>query len=162
MTARVKTGGIRNIKVRIDLTSKRIKNPAPVWVKVGSYLAAVNRKQFATHGAYLGKPWKPLKPEYLQWKIKNGYSRKTLMQTGAMRLSFVSRPVAIEKYYKKSAVFGSDNRLAPYHQYGTFRNGKRAIPPRPIMYKNRQTVRAVKSILADHIAGKRIAIKNYM
>lgn len=162
MSMTVSTGDLRKIKMRIKAMSKRVQNPEPAWRKMGSYFAAANRRQFSTHGMYYGTPWKPLKPDYLQWKIKNGYSRRTLVKTGSMRVSFTSRPMAIERYYKDSAVFGSNHEIAPFQHYGTFRNGKRAIPPRPIMVKTRKVVRDVKQIMQDYITGSKISTRSYI
>ena len=151
-----------DVSLELKSMAKRVKNPAKAFKQIGSFIAAANRRQFATHGAYLGKPWKPLKPEYLQWKIRSGYSRRTLVMTGGMRASFVSRPMAIEEYYGTSAVYGSDHWLAKFHQYGTFRNGKRAIPPRPIMKKTPKIVRGVTGIMKAHVLGKKVAIRQFM
>lgn len=150
--------------VSMDLkgVARRVKRPLPALRQVGSFIAASNRRQFATHGAYYGKPWKPLQPDYLQWKIRNGYSRRTLVMTGDMRVSFVSRPMSIEKYYGDSATFGSDHWLAKFHQYGTYRNGRRAIPPRPIMKKTKVLVRGVAGIIKGHVLGKKVKIRDFM
>lgn len=162
MSISIDNNDLRAVKMRMKVISKRIQNPTPAWRKVGSYLAAANRKQFATHGAYYGKPWRPLKPDYLQWKIKNGYSRRTLVRTGGMRASFVSRPMDIEQYRGKTAVFGSDHRLAKFHHYGTRKDGKQINPPRPIMVKTRKTVSDVTSIVQAYITGKPISIRTYL
>jgi phage gpG-like protein len=144
-----------NVGLKLQEMAARAKNPQAAWVNVGSYLAAVNRRQFATQGAYLnGVPWKPLKPYYLQWKVKSGYSKRILMQSGAMRLSFTSRPMAVEVYSGSSARFGSDHPLAKYHQYGTKRNGKRVNPKRQIVKVTPKVRGDVKTILANHITGK--------
>lgn len=141
---------------------RRVQRTDRMWRRVGSYLSMVNRKQFSTEGSYHGKPWRPLKPDYLQWKIKNGYSRKTLVQTGAMKASFTSRPMSIEKYYGKTAVFGSDNELAAYHQYGTRKDGKQINPPRPIMVSTRRVKRGIKNIVEDYLSGNDKSVRAYM
>ena len=151
-----------NVSVKVKGISNRVKRPAAAFKQVGSYIAASNRRQFATHGAYYGTPWKPLKPDYLQWKVRSGYSRRTLVMTGGMRASFVSRPMKIEKYYGDTAEFGSDHWLEKFHQYGTFRNGKRAIPPRPIMKKTPVMVKGVAGIIKAHVLGEKTTIKQWM
>ena len=155
MGVRIDRAAMQNATLKVTTMEKRIKNMNPMWAKVGSYLAQVNKRQFATEGAYLGKPWKPLKPEYRQWKVKNGYGgRKTLVQTGDMRASFVSRPMMIEVYGNHSASFGSGHRLAPFQQYATHRNGKRAIPPRPIIVANKKVARDIAQIVAEYVVNK--------
>jgi phage virion morphogenesis protein len=151
----VRVTGTQDASIYIKDVRMRLKNLEPAWAKVGSYLSQVNRRQFATEGAYLGKPWRPLKPEYMQWKIKNGYGRrKTLVQTGAMRASFTSRPMSIEVYKGDSATYGSNDYKAKWHQYGTHRNGKRAIPPRPIIVKTPKLTRDIRDIIAEYLVSK--------
>lgn len=163
MSIKVDLAKIKNVSMEIEDMGKRANNLTPVWKSIGSYLSMANRKQFATNGAYYGTPWKPLKPEYLQWKIKSGYSKRTLVQTGAMKASFTSRPMSIEKYYPKRAEFGSSNRLAKFHQSGTRRNGKPAIPARPIMVKNRRVTKAVRQMISDYIInGRTTGIRGYI
>lgn len=154
MSVRIDKGALNRVVVDIRTQERRVKNMTPMWRKVGSYIAAVNRRQFATEGAYLGKPWKPLKPEYLQWKVKAGYSKKTLVQTGSMRATFVSRPMLVEQYANKSALFGSTHPLAPYHQYGTHRNGKPAIPARPIIVANAKLARDIGDIIVEYVSNR--------
>ena len=143
-----------DVSMKLHLMAARAKNPEPAWKNVGSYMAAAERRQWATQGSYFGTPWKPLKPDYMVWKAKRGYSSHILMQTGSMRLSFTSRPMAIEVYSGSSARFGSNHPLAKYHQKGTRRNGKRVNPPRPMMKVTRKVRADVKSILADYVLGK--------
>lgn len=139
----------------------RAKNPTAAWHNVGSYIAAVERRQFATSGAYLnGVPWKPLKPQYLQWKVRQGYSKRVLMQSGSLRLSFTSRPMAIEVYAGTSATFGSNHPVAKYHQHGTHshKTGKKLLPKRIIMKTTPKMRRDVKTILAAHVLGKHTSV----
>lgn len=160
----IKVTGTRNASIKITDMRLRMKNLEPAWVKVGSYLSQVNRRQFATEGAYLGKPWKPLKPDYLQWKVRNGYGgRKTLVQTGALRASFTSRPMSLEVISGNKAMFGSTDRKAVWHQHGTHRNGKRAIPARPIIVKTPKLSRDIADIIAEYIVHKsRTTTRKYL
>ena len=121
------------------------------WPRVGSYLSRTVARQFATNGAHLNTPWKPLKPEYRLRKMREGFGRRTLVRTGAMKRTFVGRPMDIEEYGPKSARFGSNDIKAVWQHYGTHRNGKRAIPPRKILVITRDVRRDVKDIVKDHI-----------
>lgn len=146
--------GTRGIKQRIRGIQVRASNPQKAWPSVGAYLSRVANKQFTTEGAYLGKPWQPLKPAYRLWKIRNGYSRKILVQTGVMKRSFTGRPMDIEEYRGNSAVFGSSNQKAVWHHHGTRRNGKRVNPPRPILYVTPEVRSDIRDILAKHVVGR--------
>lgn len=155
--------GLRDVKYKVRGIARRSENLTPVWPRLGSFLAQANRRQFTSHGAYYGTPWAPLKPDYAQWKLRNGYGRKTLVLSGGMKASFTSRPMAIEKYYKQSATYGSDHWLAKFHQYGTHRNGKQANPPRPMMVKNRAVVKAARDMIDSYVkTGKISAVRGYL
>lgn len=162
MSMNVQGVALKTAKRDLKGLIQRSQNTNRMWRKVGSYLSMATRKQFATEGGYHGKPWRPLKPDYLQWKIRNGYSRKTLVQTGAMKASFVSRPMSIEKYYGNYAVFGSDNELAKFHQYGTRKDGKQINPPRPILVGSRRVKRAIRDIVQDYLAGNDRPVRTYI
>lgn len=158
----VDVSGLQDAKTRIKAINVRAKNLTPMWPKVGSYLAAVNRKQFTTRGVYLGTPWSPLQPEYASWKLSHGYGRRPLVLSGALKTSYTSRPMSVERYYKKSALFGSSNRLAPYHQHGTRRNGKRAIPARPVMAMTPQVKRDIGNMIGEYVVNGKVAAKDYI
>lgn len=153
MTIKEKNKGA--VKRRLRTIEKRADNPEGAWPRVGAYLSRNVRRQFVTEGSHLGRKWKPLKKSYRLWKVRNGYGRKILVQTGSMRDSFVKRPMAIEDYRGRSAVFGSDHPLAPFHQYGTRRGGKRAIPARPMLIITKEVRQDIREILAKYVTGKR-------
>lgn len=140
-----------DVSMKLHEMAVRARNPEPAWENVGSYLSAAERRQWATSGSYFGTPWRPLKPDYLLWKAKHGYSSHILMQTGSLRMSFSSRPMSIEVYNGSSARFGSNHPLAKYHQHGTRRHGKRVNPPRPMMKVTRKVRADVKQILANYV-----------
>ena len=141
-------------KRRLRAMGRRINNPEPAWPRVGRFLSLTVRKQFITKGAHLGTPWKPLKPDYLLWKVMRGYPWQTLVMDGSLRDSFVERPMSVESYLGKSAVFGSDDRKVVWHQFGTFRNGKRVNPARPMLVANQHVHDEVTDILRRYIRGR--------
>lgn len=141
-------------KRRLRAMALRIENPEPAWPRVGRFLSMVVRRQFSTKGAYLGTPWKPLKPEYMLWKVAHGYPKQTLVMDGTLRRSFVDRPMKVETYRGKSASFGSDLDLAIWHQRGTRRNGKQVNPPRPMLVVNRAVAEEVTDIMRRYIRGR--------
>ena len=146
---------INRVKRHMNGIAKRSANVSPVWPRVGSFLSAAERRQFATEGSYLGTPWKPLKASSLASKARRGFGgRKILVETGAMRGTFTGRPMAVEQYGGNSAIFGSDNQIAKWQHFGTHRNGKQAIPPRTIMKVTPVLVRGVSDIIAAYILGK--------
>ena len=90
-------------------------------------------RQFETQGE--GR-WKELNPKYLKRKVKEGYSDKILIRTGALFHSITSAVDEREKVGVvgvKRPVKGKGKiwELGMIHEYGT-RDGR--IPPRPFMH----------------------------
>jgi phage virion morphogenesis protein len=141
-------------KRRLRRMQDRIDNLDRVWPRVGRYLSGQVRRQFSTRGAHMGTPWAPLKPEYLLWKVANGYPRSTLVMRGDLKNSFVQRPMSVEIYRKDTAVFGSDDPKAVWHQYGTKRNGKQVNPPRPMLVFTTEIKSEMVDIVRRYIRGR--------
>lgn len=137
---------------RLKDMSKRTQDVSPAWPRVGRFMSGVARKQFSTKGAFLNTKWKPLKPEYRLWKVRNGYSRSILVKTGDMRSGFTGRPMDIEEYHRDYAIFGSSDPIAKFHQYGTKRNGKKVLPARKILVTTREVRTEVRDMIAQYIS----------
>lgn len=115
------------IKLLRDLKGK-VKDMAPVWVQIGDIVSDEMTQAFDSQGVSAnGVPWAPLSPPYLRWKLRHGFDPRVLHQTGAMRNSFTSRPMSIEKYARHQATFGSDDPKAAFHQFGTSKMPQRRI-----------------------------------
>lgn len=148
--------GNRRVTARLETIVRRNKDYRRAWPRVERYIRSTARRQFTTYGAFLGRPWKPLNPEYRAWKIKKGYSPHILVQTGEMKRGLTSFPMDFRRHYRKSARFGTNNKLAVFHQNGTRRNGKRHLPARPILKATKRVRIDVKNIIRDYlIDGKR-------
>ena len=85
------------------------------------YLQRGVRKLFKTEGRSLNVNWKPVKPGYLKWKLKKGYSEKTLHRTTTLAQSFYG------KVEEDRLLFGTPVKYALFHEFGTSR-----MPARPI------------------------------
>lgn len=152
---------INRVKRQMNGIAKRSANVSPVWPRVGSFLSAAERRQFATEGSYLGTPWQPLKASTLASKSRRGFGgRKILVETGAMRGTFTGRPMAVEVYGGSSAIFGSNSQVAKWQHFGTHRNGRQAIPPRTIMKVTPVLVSGVADIVAAYILGKSVSTRS--
>lgn len=147
----VSTTGLSAAARKLAETGARARDLRPAWPAVGDYMARTAAQQFATEGARLGTPWSPLKPPYLRWKIRHGFSPAILIRTGAMRDSYTSRPMSVEEYGRSSAEFGSDDPKAHFHQFGT-----RNMPARPILTKTPEMEGTVGDVLAHYIATGRV------
>lgn len=151
MTARVTVKGDAQVARRFRTLAKNAEDVSPAWPRVGAYLSRTINQQFVTEGKRLGTPWRPVKPAYRLWKIRSGFSRKTLRQTGKMMKTFTGRPMDIEHYEGNSATFGSSDIKATWHHHGTRRNGERVNPPRPIFKTTPDVKRDVRDILLKQI-----------
>ncbi len=103
---------------------------------------------FKSEGRYLGVNWKPLKPEYLRWKIKKGFSEKKLHKTTTLSRSFTYK---IENH---KVVIGtnvkSDRNGFPYPvamEFGT----RRGIPARPFMAPTKEELEKRLPAIADRV-----------
>ena len=79
------------------------------------------RKLFQTEGRSLKVHWEPVKPDYLEWKLRKGYSEKTLHRTTTLAQSFHG------KVEEERLIFGTPVKYAMFHEYGTSK-----MPARPI------------------------------
>ena len=77
--------------------SRRARDPRPAWPAVAAVLARGEREAFATHGASLGLPWKPLKTG----------KPATLRQSGALAASLASPSPAGMHATRLSLRFGT-------------------------------------------------------
>lgn len=101
--------------------------------KVGAVVARHIRRQFTTKGAHFGTPWKPLAKSTLKEKARKGFPKSPLVRTGQMKAGVTKQPLDIEWFTNSSAHLGTDRKKAVWQHYGTHRNGRRHIPPRPIL-----------------------------
>lgn len=130
---------------------RRAVDISPVWPKVGAYLSRQTRIQFATRGARSGDKWKPLAPRTIQDKLRGGWPMAPLVRTHELKQSFVGRPMNVEVYYKNTAQFGSDLDKARWQHFGTFRHGRRHIPPRKIVVFTTADKAAIRQMIVDFI-----------
>lgn len=149
MSRNITIRGIDELIVKIDGLATRAMNPTPVFEKIGKYLAITNLEAFTTNGASNGSAWKPLSPNYKQWKVRHGMPFGILVRTGALRASYTGRPMGVEIYGKQEARYGSNIRYAHFHQLGT-----RKMPARKVMVVNRKMRSNVKTIVVDYLFGE--------
>jgi hypothetical protein len=145
--------GADTVSTKFERMSRRAKYISPeAWEEVGTYLSGIEAEQFATEGARLGTPWQPLAPSTIRDRLKHGFMPgPILIRTGDLAEQFIDRPMALERYYKHSAYFGSKIKKSIWQHKGTFYKGKRHIPPRPIMVVTEETASHVAHILGEYI-----------
>lgn len=146
--------GDRRVRQLLSEMVDRTQGVEAAWPAVGDVIAEHMHDQFASEGVHLtGRPWAPLQPRYLAWKVRHGFHSEKLRQTDTMRLSLVSRPFPIEEYRPTSATFGTDDPKAAFHQ-----NGTRFMPRRQIIDvdTNPDFADDVSSVLARYIFEERL------
>lgn len=124
-------------------------------LKAGNIIQRHIRKQFATKGAWMGTPWKPLKPATIKEKRKLGFGNRMLVRTGDMKASLTKSPMDIEWFTHTRGTFGSDEMKAIWQHFGTRRRGKRAIPPRTLL----KLTPALKTELLDLIRRQTLGVR---
>ena len=130
---------------------KRIENIAVLGPSIGAMFSRNISRNFTTRGAFLGSPWKPLAPSTIAEKVRQGLPTTPLVRTRKMRESFVGRPMSVERYTRKTLIYGSNLERSVWQQYGTHRNGRRHIPPRIIFKVRREDRAAIAKKVADYV-----------
>lgn len=80
-------------QVRASMSKLRSEFLPSVMHAAGEYLRrVVLRRQFESHGAYLGAGWKGLGARYLAWKAEHGYPADVGQRTGALLQALTGEP----------------------------------------------------------------------
>lgn len=120
---------------------KAVKDLRPVFRKAEKDLSDIYTKHFTSNGS--GK-WKPLDAEYGAWKSANYPGRGTLVQSG--NLFRTIKKFSVREINKNNARFGTDAKVAKFHQYGTW-----SMPKREIIFEPPLFARRLARDIADHI-----------
>jgi len=148
VSVRVTVTGDREVTATLRRASLRARDYSRPLDKFGDALAAQTAEAFATDGASLGEPWKPLEPQYAGWKLKHGPDGGLLRDTGRLQESVTRRPFPIDSVGQRSAVFGTADHVARFLQHGT-----EDVPARPFFVVTPTLETLMRRLLADHVAG---------
>lgn len=143
--------GNKAAALRLRNLSERAENIEPVWARFGLYLSRQVGRQFSSRGSWFGTPWKPLTPQYRLQKRRSGNGSKLLVSSGELKESFTGRPMKVERYSAKSAIYGSDLDTAIWHQHGTHKDGKQVNPPRPMLVRTPRMSKFLKRLIKQHL-----------
>lgn len=142
---KVEVDGAKELVAKFDRTLVLTSNFSGAWPAVGRMYAGRERKLFQSGGR---PKWKPLSPDYILNRRRDGLGGRILIRTGRLR-DAVSSPTPA-KSSTRFAVFGPSGRTAPHwtlHKYGTTRMPKR--DPLPSLTKKERA--GVRDIMADYI-----------
>lgn len=107
--------------VQLDRTLARfeaVEDARPAWEVLAQRFGALERRQFATEGAYASGGWPALSPTYGAWKAKHYPGAKILHREGDLEASLTERPFGVEVIEPGFMVVGSDVAHGAYHQQG--------------------------------------------
>lgn len=142
---KVEVDGAKEISRKLDRTMVLAANYSGIWPAIGQLYAAREKKLFAGGGR---PKWKPLAPDYIMNRRRDGLGGKILIRTGRLRDAATDPDPA--KSNTRMAVFGPAGRTAPHwvlHKHGTSRMPKR--DPLPALTKGER--KQVREILADYV-----------
>lgn len=109
-------------EVQVDRTLLRyeedLEDARPVWDKLADRFAVMERRQFASEGAYGSGGWPSLSPAYAAWKAARYPGKTILRRTDELYESLTSRPFGVEVIDARSMALGSGTAHGPYHQRG--------------------------------------------
>lgn len=113
----------------------------PVFRKAEKDLSDIYSKHFLSNGS---GQWKPLDAEYGAWKAANYPGRAPLIMSG--KLFRTIRKFSVREIKPTSASFGTDAKVAKFHQYGTW-----SMPKREIIFEPPLFARKLARDIAEHI-----------
>jgi phage gpG-like protein len=90
----------------------------PAWENLANRFRRMERKQFATEGAYASGGWPPLSPRYAKWKATAKPGAPILVFSGDLRKSLTERPFGVEVLEHDHMVVGSSIDYGLFHQRG--------------------------------------------
>lgn len=125
----------------LDSFQEAVKDLRPVFRKAEKDLSDIYTKHFTSNGS---GGWKPLDAEYGAWKSANYPGRPTLVQSGGLFRTI--RKFSVRNINKTSASFGTDAKVAKFHQYGTW-----SMPKREIIFEPPFFAKKLAQDIADHI-----------
>jgi phage gpG-like protein len=125
----------------LEKMEKAVKDLRPVFRKAEKDLSDIYTKHFTSNGS--GK-WKPLDAQYGAWKSANYPGRATLVQSG--NLFRTIKKFSVREINKDNARFGTDAKVAKFHQYGTW-----SMPKREIIFEPPRFAKKLARDIAEHI-----------
>ena len=129
------------LKKAIERAEHAATNLKPVFRKAREELRDIYTEHFLSNG---NGSWAPLDPQYGAWKALHYPGAPTLIRTDNLFQSI--ERFSVEEINDMSATFGTDAKVAEFHQYGTWKMPKRELIFEPPMF-----ARKLAEQIADHI-----------
>lgn len=144
--------GVARVKRELRRMRRRARDLRPPFRAFSDVLRLHNEAVFQTEGAFAGKRWAPLTPAYAAWKFRAVGALPILQLEGDLKRSLTNKPMDIERVNKLRAEFGTRDRKAVWHQFGT-----RHMPARPPVTVTKPLIHELERLVADHIVDDRFA-----
>lgn len=149
--ATVTARGIEPVVTRVRGMADRAARPSnQVWEDIGRMIRNAYKEQFETEGAFLGRKWAPLNPRYAAWKQRHHPEGTILVLEGKLKESYTDAQKAYTHITGNVGEFGSNDKIAKYHQYGT-----RFMPARRVVVVNMFLRNEIKRVERDYVMGRR-------
>jgi len=121
------------MQAAIEGMQSNLSDLRPAWRQVHQVLLRFEREVFRSEGAYTGRPWQPLTPEYAARKQSRWGRRPILQASQRMFRSFTDagHDEHVFEMTPTRMIFGSRVFYARYHQDGT-RARRTGVPRTPL------------------------------
>lgn len=136
----------RDAQKYLNSMNDRGEDFRPLFRKAEKELSKAYTKNFLTNGSLVGG-WKPLDKQYGSWKSRNYPGASTLIQSGKLFRSI--RRFSVREIGKRTATFGTDVKVAKFHQYGTWSMPERRVIFEPPMFAKNLAKDSAKYVKGD-------------
>lgn len=150
MRTEIKVRGDKDVLRRLYLMRRRARDARPIWPKFLLQVRLHNEEVFIRQGSG-GRKWKPLSPPYARWKYARVGPMPILQFSGALKDSVTGTSMDIERMGRRRVEWGSRDRKAAWHQFGTDRNGRPHMPARPFLTIDRRLLAKGRELMVEHI-----------
>lgn len=152
--------GVDAANRRLGAMSLAVQDLRHAWGDVAKEFYQAQASVFGAEGAWHHERWTPLKPKYLAWKVRHGYSSRILVMTGKMRSSLTvgGSPGAVFQQSAQQMTIGTNVKYAKYHQSKDPRkrskSGNVILPRREFIYKYPGQEESYAAIIRKSILAK--------
>lgn len=110
--------GDTQLERTLEDIAERAEDMRPVWDVLADRFVELEKRQFASQGAYASGGWQPLSERYGRWKATNYPGQTILRREDELYDSLTQRPLGLEVMEASFMVIGSDVEHGRYHQRG--------------------------------------------
>lgn len=113
--------------------AQRASDMRPAMGEVRPLMMEGIRRQFESHGNYLGTPWPALSYETVRRKSREGKSPELMVDQGYLSTSLTGGPGMVSRVTRTMARVGVQDFVARFHQRGASGGRRGDMPARPVV-----------------------------